>query len=306
MTTAEQPTQQLPEPRRLERSRKRMIGGVGGGLGRYFGIDPVIFRIGLVALVFTGGIGLFVYAAIYLFVPEEGATKPPLGVRFFKGDRQVLRRAGLITAVVIGSTLAAIGSFWATGTGSGTYVAIAVIVLGLALAAAAFRGGARWLILPALAVALPAGVVSAADVDLHGGVGERNYRPHSAQDIRESYRLGVGHLVVDLRDAHLPPGDRELDLELGTGQVELLVPDDVCVVTHARIGAGYVASLDRDSEGVDVDWDDTPVAPPGVPRLVVDADVGLGAFMVADRPVGDDFEPGRYGSNDACRRQPAR
>jgi phage shock protein PspC (stress-responsive transcriptional regulator) len=283
-----------------------MIAGVGGGLGRYFGIDPVIFRIGLVALTFFGGVGFFVYAAMYLFVPAEGATKPPLGVRFFHGDRQVWKSVGLFLLVVIGSTLAAVASFWATGTGSGTYVAAAVVVLGLALVAAAFRGGARWLILPALAIALPAGAVSAADVDLHGGVGERNHRPHTLQEVRGEYRLGMGHLVVDLRDVRFAPGDRELDLKLGTGQIELLVPDGVCVVTRARVGAGYVGGLDRDSGGVDVDWEDAPVAPAGVPRLVVDADVGMGAFMVGDRPIGDDFRPGRYGSNDACRERPAR
>jgi phage shock protein PspC (stress-responsive transcriptional regulator) len=283
-----------------------MIAGVGGGLGRYFGIDPVIFRIGLVALIFFGGTGLFIYAAMYLFVPAEGATKPPLGVRFFHGDRDVWKRIGVVTAVVIGSALAAIWSFWATGTGSGEIVAVVVVVLGLALAALAFRGGARWLIVPALAVALPAGVVSAADVDLHGGAGDRHYRPHTAQEVRESYRLGAGHLVVDLRDVKLPAGDRQLDLKLGAGQIELLVPDDVCVVTKARVGAGYVGGLDRESGGLDVDWSDAPVSPAGVPRLVVDADVGLGAFMVGDRPIGDDFRPGRYGSNDACRRPPAR
>ena len=51
--TAEQPaepTQPLgggPQPRRLTRSSSdRVIAGVAGGLGRYFDIDPIIFRIG--------------------------------------------------------------------------------------------------------------------------------------------------------------------------------------------------------------------------------------------------------------------
>jgi hypothetical protein len=138
-------------------------------------------------------------------------------------------------------------------------------------------------------------------------VGERDYRPHTVEEMRDEYRLGAGHLVVDLRDIPFPAGDRELDLRLGTGQIELLVPDDVCVVSKARVGAGYVGVLERDSGGLDIDWSDAPASRPGVPRLVVDADVGLGAFMVGDRPIGDDdFEPGRYGSNDACRRPPAR
>ena len=304
MTTAQQPTPpppEPPEPRRLTRSRRRVIGGVSGGLGRYFNADPIFFRIVFVGLTFFGGAGLFAYAAFWLFVPVEGSDTPPLGVRFFRGDREVWKRVGAITAVVVGSALAATASFWATGTGSGEIVAIAIIVLGLALAASAFRGGARWLILPALAVALPAGVVSAADVDLHGGVGERSYRPSTVETLRHEYKLGAGELTVDLRDVQLPPGDRQLGLKVGMGEIDLIVPEDVCVVTRAHLGAGEVGALERHAEGADVDFAEEPTAPVGTPRLVVDADVGLGALYVSHDDIGDsDHGRGDRGSNDAC------
>jgi len=310
MDTTEQTPQTPVEPRRLTRSRERILGGVGGGLGRYFGIDPIIFRIGLVALFVFGGAGFFIYIAALLFVPMEGSSKPAVGVRLFRGDRAVLKRFGLISAVVVGSALAAVGSAWATGMGAGTIVAAVVILLGLALVALAFRGGARWLILPALAIAFPAGVVSAADVDLHGGTGERQYAPRTVSEVRDSYRLGMGHLEVDLRDVRFPAGSHPLELRLGVGQIELIVPKDVCVTTKARIGAGYVGALDRESAGADVDWSNEPASPAGVPRLVVDGDVGLGAMMITDRPLNADgggFKPGRNGTNDACRRaEPAR
>ena len=46
-TTIQQPEE--PGPRRLLRSnRDRMLAGVAGGLGSYFNVDPVIFRIGFV------------------------------------------------------------------------------------------------------------------------------------------------------------------------------------------------------------------------------------------------------------------
>jgi hypothetical protein len=79
------------------------------------------------------------------------------------------------------------------------------------------------------------------------------------------------------------------------------------VATRAEIGGGYVGALDRESAGLDVDWDNEPVPPRGVPRLVVDADIGLGAITISDRPVPEDvdqFEPGEYGNNDACRTAP--
>ena len=92
-------------------------------------------------------------------------------------------------------------------------------------------------------------------------------------------------------------------------QVELIVPDDVCVITKARIGAGYVGALEREAEGIDVNWENAPTAPRGVPRLVVDGDVGLGALLISDRPVDHDNDHGDRravsGTNDACQ-EPAR
>src|SRR4051794_41932322 len=47
-----------PEPRRLKRSGSdAIVGGVASGLGRYFGVDPILFRIGFVVLAFIGAAG---------------------------------------------------------------------------------------------------------------------------------------------------------------------------------------------------------------------------------------------------------
>jgi len=46
------------EIRRVRRSRNdRVFGGVCGGLGRNFGVDPVLLRIAAVALALSGGLG---------------------------------------------------------------------------------------------------------------------------------------------------------------------------------------------------------------------------------------------------------
>ena len=64
----------------------------------------------------------------------------------------------------------AISGAWAAAAGGNGVVAGIVIAAGIALIAGAFFGSwARWLILPALALALPAGVVAAADLDVRGG-----------------------------------------------------------------------------------------------------------------------------------------
>lgn len=60
------------ESKRLYRSRKeRILGGVCGGLGNYFNVDPVFIRLICAVLFFLGGIGLLAYILAWIIVPEE-------------------------------------------------------------------------------------------------------------------------------------------------------------------------------------------------------------------------------------------
>ena len=45
--------------------------GVCGGLGQYFGIDPVIVRIVFVIMTFFSGIGFLLYIVLLIVVPRE-------------------------------------------------------------------------------------------------------------------------------------------------------------------------------------------------------------------------------------------
>lgn len=57
----------------LRRGRgRKVIAGVCEGAGRYFDIDPVVFRVVLAVLALTGGVGLLVYGVVWLLVPAEG------------------------------------------------------------------------------------------------------------------------------------------------------------------------------------------------------------------------------------------
>lgn len=58
--------------RRLYRSRtQRMVGGVCGGLGEYFDIDPTIVRLLFVVTALAGGPGLLAYIIMLIVVPSE-------------------------------------------------------------------------------------------------------------------------------------------------------------------------------------------------------------------------------------------
>ena len=58
--------------KRLYRSRdERMIGGVCGGLAKYFNIDPVIVRVIAVVAALMALWGLLAYIILWIVVPEE-------------------------------------------------------------------------------------------------------------------------------------------------------------------------------------------------------------------------------------------
>jgi phage shock protein PspC (stress-responsive transcriptional regulator) len=358
-TTPEQPT---PAPRRLLRSSTdRVLGGVCGGLARYFEIDPVLVRVVAVVLALFGGLAIPVYLACWLLIPSDDAADTPRsggqraaiaagivvlaiaagsllpfhhgffgwGGWFFVplawlalaglvvwwlvtgrgiGDpptqaSDIARRAAFGVGIIILCGLLAVGGAWAAATGGGAAVAALVVASGIALIAGAFVGGARWLILPALSLAIPLAVVTAAGIHVSGGVGDHEYRPGSAATVRSSYDLGVGRLVVDLRQAHLAPGDHPVKLDVGVGQAMLLVPRNVCVSTNGKAGVGAVQVFDHTDGGIDVDHQDDRTAPLGTPRVLLDAHVGIGAVEVHHYDSGQAFgEPDRLDAvgNAAC------
>ena len=59
-------------PRRLARPTEgRWLGGVAAGLGDYFDVNPLVYRIAFAALALVGGTGLLLYLAAWLVIPGE-------------------------------------------------------------------------------------------------------------------------------------------------------------------------------------------------------------------------------------------
>lgn len=56
-----------------------MLAGVAAGLARYLDLDVAAVRVALVVLVFLGGIGVPLYVAAWLLVPEDGSEATVAG-----------------------------------------------------------------------------------------------------------------------------------------------------------------------------------------------------------------------------------
>ena len=71
-TIDDNPTLDEAPARRLVRTDDgRWLGGVAAGLGRYFDINPLVYRIAFAALALAGGTGLLLYLAAWLVIPDE-------------------------------------------------------------------------------------------------------------------------------------------------------------------------------------------------------------------------------------------
>lgn len=70
------------EPKRIFRDPEdKILGGVCGGLGAYFNVDPLWFRIGFAVLTLIGGSGILIYAVLWIAVPAARTPTDRLRMR---------------------------------------------------------------------------------------------------------------------------------------------------------------------------------------------------------------------------------
>jgi phage shock protein C len=122
--------------RRLHRSqRNRVLLGVAGGLGEYFGIDPVLFRIAFVAGSLIGGAGVVAYLVLAAVLPVAGEEE---GVEAYDG---LTETTGVLWAgILAGLTLVGLGLLfmvgdltWLARINWGVILSILLVALGAVL-----------------------------------------------------------------------------------------------------------------------------------------------------------------------------
>ncbi len=71
--------------KKLYRSRKdKIIGGVCGGLAKYFEIDPVLIRILFVLLTLFHLSGVFIYLILLILIPQEPFNPDEIEIKDFE------------------------------------------------------------------------------------------------------------------------------------------------------------------------------------------------------------------------------
>lgn len=248
------------DARRLERSSTdRLIAGVAGGVAEYFRVDPSFVRIAFVVLSLFGGVGLVLYAAAWLLMPENG--NPSASAAFLAEPRRhgTLFLIGVVAAGIVVVSLLSNGPFWGmdgwrTGPRLGWLVILGVLAfLVLRLMRPGINGIRRFPLLRLFRSLLLLGValvclaivsslvaVLVTGVSLRGGIGSKDWRPTSAAQLATNYRAGIGNMTLDLREVTFPDRTIRISASVAIGRLLVEVPPGVRVSVAARSGIGDV------------------------------------------------------------------
>lgn len=270
--------------KRLERPASgRILGGVAAGLGRYFDLSPMFFRLGFIVLTLLGGSGVLLYLAGLLIIPEEGKEQSIAGEALEGRRDHPWRLVGLALAGIAICVLITRAAFWpAAGAG---WVLILIAGLVILWTADARKGDRRLrrlitalVVIASLILATMVAVLVTALAWFHvspgAGIGNRYETPTSVTQLHSSYHLGIGKLRLDL--SQLPPVTQETHVKarVDVGHLQIVVPSAAAVTVnaHAKVGDVYVFQHHESGHNADVKA--------GFGKLVIDASVGAGKVDV--------------------------
>lgn len=223
----------LPQPLRRARAG-RWLGGVCCGIARRFGLPVAQVRTLFAVATVVAGLGVVAYVACWLVLPDEQGDDEPTVVRG-------LVSLGLVTAACAGlATLAAAAAF-ATLFGLGAVVAVAVAVFLVGALAAWPLVRPAWVLLPLLAVGLPAVTVAASGIRIERQAGVVIATPERPADIpADGYRAGLGDMLVDLRRLRAAPDEIvPLRIRSGLGRTVVALPRSRCFEIELTYRSGH-------------------------------------------------------------------
>jgi Cell wall-active antibiotics response 4TMS YvqF len=218
---------------------------------------------------------------------EPAPTGPTEPIEPVGPAAAVDRRGPATATVLVGALLVLVGIGWLLDAAGvevpwRAVLPAALVAVGLACVAGAFRGRQHALMVVGVALIVVLSVAVAADWDLDvplaGGVGDRTEQPTTPADLT-GYELGVGNLLLDLRQLQVPPGTTTVEARVGVGELVVELPDGVSVEVMASAGLGEVQVLGQQEGGFGSRVDAVGLGG-GDRRLELDVRVGLGQVRV--------------------------
>jgi len=284
----------------LRRSTKRrMIGGVAGGIAERFDVDANIVRVVFVVLTVLYGLGAAIYLAMWVLIPqsgdpmagveENGDTPPATNLRLL---RYVLLAGVVVVAVIVLST---IGGAPRVGNGVGVLWLIFLVVL----AVLSLRSSARqhmlrrflalvFLSIMTIFILISAaflGFLASTGVPMTGGSGVRVVQPTALGQVQHSYREEFGTMTIDLRQVGFGANTTSVTASVAAGVLTVDLPANAIVYLKTRVGAGSVEYFgpygysNQPFNAVPSSLT-TATSRKKAPHLVLDAQVGVGKIRL--------------------------
>lgn len=205
--------------------------------------------------------------------------------------RREPRPRSVLGRVTVGTMLAVLGvAALADNAGlismSATrYLALALTVTGLGLVVGAFAGRAYGLIALGFVLVPALLVASLAPVSVSGDMGDIRYQPSELADVEERYAIGLGELTVDLSDVRFGGDATEVEVGIGLGAAEIIVPDDTSVTVEGRMRGGETRILSGPVRtGLNLILEEDEPGDPAGGRLHLIIDGGVGELAVRRQP----------------------
>jgi phage shock protein PspC (stress-responsive transcriptional regulator) len=159
------------------------------------------------------------------------------------------------------------------------YPAVATAIAGVMLLVGAFYGRAGGIIFLGL---VSATAMAATAIGERIETDQYLLTPTSSAEVVDTYSQTAGEMVYDLtevRDIAALDG-RRITLEQGAGRIEVVVPDDIDVVTTTSIGAGSAQIFGSSRDGVGIDFTQRHDVVDESATVHLDVQVGLGEVVV--------------------------
>lgn len=278
-------------------STNRVVGGVAGGIGERFDIDPQIIRVVFVVSSIAYGLGVAVYLAMWAILPREPKVPGAIGVSTRSREprwhwlRYVLIVAvGILAVIITSSALGhphygrSLGLFWLA-----FLVVLAVVTMRIPARQLHFGRFIALLFLAALSfLILLSGafyaVLGSTGVPIEGGNGLRAWQPTTLAQVQHNYRTAFGGATLNLSHVSFPKAGYSVVVSVAVGYLLVELPSNVVVDVKTHVGIGSVIDNRYDQRN---GWSGAPFTPVpasmtsiasqnAAPHLTIDAQVGFG------------------------------
>ncbi|MCX4818821.1 PspC domain-containing protein [Streptomyces sp. NBC_01142] len=182
--------------------------------------------------------------------PRRTYTAPPQ----VRGPRGIGGTVFLLALLAggLGTVLSWDGHPMGTSLQIGLVGALGVFGLGLLVSSFLGRTGFGTVMMTMITAVLLAGA-AAVPKDISTQWQRTNWKPASVAAVQPRYAHGSGIATLDLSSLTVPKGEKvRTTVELGAGQLKVVVPKEAPVVLHAEAGLGDISLPDDAANDIDV------------------------------------------------------